>query len=260
MSLARFPRPTLALIHKRWSGHSRWSKIKHAKGATDAAKGQVYTRILKDITASVLRDGPDPSKNIRLETIVTHAKKENIPKATIDSAIKRGSGIGTAAGKPLTCLLYGGIGPAGVALVIEALTDNRTRAVSVLKSLMKKYRGSISSSALFNFEHKGRIVLNQDSHSFDKVFEHAIDHGAENVEQDQDSIHIIVEPPHTTSTAKCLQEKYGYSLNSVELAWIPKSDSRVCLDPDSDDGHTFAELIRCLQEEPDIVKVYHNAI
>ncbi len=168
------------------SGHSKWHSIKHKKGATDAKRGKLFTKFIKEITVAARTGGGDPDSNARLRKAITDAKAGNMPNDTIDRAIRRGTGA--EEGVHYEEITYEGYGPGGVALLIDAVTDNRNRTVAEIRHIFSKNGGNLgeSGSVGWMFEKKGYIVVDKAAKAEDELFDLAIDSGAEDLRDDQD--------------------------------------------------------------------------
>jgi len=169
------------------SGHSKWHSIKHKKGAIDAKRGKVFSRLIKELTVAARVGGGDPVGNPRLRKAVDDAKAMNMPKDTMTNAIKRGTG--EIAGAAIEDITYEGYGPAGVAVFIEAQTDNRTRTVAEIRHVFSRYGGNLgeNGSVAWMFQKKGTIILEKDAVDEEKIMELALDAGAEDVSDDEAS-------------------------------------------------------------------------
>src|SRR5919199_4891552 len=176
------------------SGHSKWHTIKHKKGALDAKRGKVFTKLIKEISVAARTGGGDPDSNARLRKAVSDAKGANMPNDTIDRAIRRGTG--EEEGVSYEEITYEGYGPAGVAVMVEAMTDNRNRTVAEIRHTFAKNGGNLATSGAVNwmFEKKGYIVVAKSAKSEEELFEIVTDAGAEDLRDDEDNFEIITAP------------------------------------------------------------------
>src|SRR3712207_1635484 len=176
------------------SGHSKWHTIKHKKGALDAKRGKVFTKLIKEITVAARTGGGDPDANARLRKAVADAKGANMPNDTIDRAIKRGTG--ELEGVNYEEITYEGYGPGGVAVMVDSMTDNRNRTVAEIRHLFSKNGGNLgaSGSVSYLFDKKGYIVVDKAAKSEDELFELVIDAGADDLRDDEDNFEIITAP------------------------------------------------------------------
>ncbi len=235
------------------SGHSKWSTIKHKKAALDAKRGKIFTKLIKEITVSVREKGADPESNPRLRLAIQNAKGANMPKDTIDRAIKKGSGEGGADYVEVT---YEGYAPHGVAVFVECTTDNINRTVSNIRSVFTKGGGNLGTngSLEFIFDRKGVFVvpLPEGSVEDDLILE-LIDGGAEEVEIEENMIHITCEMEDFGNMQKKLEDM-DLEPQSAELERIPNTYVNL------DDGAfgQVMKLIETLEDDDDVQKVYHN--
>jgi len=204
------------------SGHSKWSSIKHKKGATDAKRGKIFTKLIKEITVAARFGGGDPAANPRLRTAIQAAKSENMPKDNIERAIKKGTG--ELEGVNYEESIYEGYGPGGAAVFIESLTDNKNRAVADIRHLLSKAGGNLGSNGCvaWMFEKKGYIVVENDAVDEDTLMEVAIDAGAEDVRED-DSNYEIITNPKDFEAVKAAIEKQSLPYIAAEITMLPQS-------------------------------------
>jgi YebC/PmpR family DNA-binding regulatory protein len=204
------------------SGHSKWSTIKRKKAAEDARRGQVFTKLAKEI-AIAAHEGPDPEVNMKLRLAVDKAKAANMPKDNIERAIRRGAGLDKDATE-LEEIMYEGYGPHGVALMIEVVTDNRNRAVADIRRWFNKLGGSLGESGCvaWQFEPKSYFTLPPDDLDPDRVFEIAVESGAADVTFSEDLIEIFAEPTEFQTVREGLQQS-GLEPETAELMMIPKT-------------------------------------
>ncbi|KAJ8102711.1 transcriptional regulator TACO1-like protein [Lipomyces tetrasporus] len=261
------------------SGHNKWSTIKHTKFANDAAKNMTAMKHSRAIVAAAKIGGPDPDSNARLYSAIEAAKKASVTKKTIESALRRAAGLGGNDGKALENVTYEAIGPGGSAIVIEALTDNKARTVTSVRTCLTKQACQLGP-ALFFFDRKGviRIVKrtvpdgSEETPAvieFDVIFEHAIEAGAEDIETldpDEEAegpeaelpvYQILVDPVDTAKVAQQMKDSYGYDIKEMGIEYVPKKDSVIELtDPQ---GETMRKVVGLLNEIDDVQDVYTNA-
>ena len=235
------------------SGHSKWATIKHKKAATDAKRGKIFTTIIKEITIAAREGGGDPESNPRLRQAIANAKSENMPSDNITRAIKKGTG--ELPGVNYEETIYEGYGPAGVAIMMACLTDNKKRTVANIRHLITKYGGNLgeNGSVSWMFDKKGQITLKANSVDEEKVFEDALEVGAEDFEVDGDFIIISTDPSDIMSVLDALEEK-GYEVESANIDMVPKNLQNV----DSDKEQSVITLLEALEDHDDIKAVFTN--
>jgi YebC/PmpR family DNA-binding regulatory protein len=235
------------------SGHSKWSTIKRKKAATDAKRGQIFTRLAREIAVAAREGGGDVDTNFRLRLVIDKAKAANMPKDNIGRAIARGTGSGK--GDTLEEITYEGYAPYGVALLVQVLTDNRKRSVAEVRHVFNKQGGSLSElgSVVWQFERKGYIAIEPDGNDPDEVFEQAVEAGAEDVIFSDDMIEVYAQLSEFQTVQEALQSS-GINLVSAELSMIPKNTLQ--LEP----GQAFKvmRVIEALEELDDVQQVYSN--
>ncbi len=235
------------------SGHSKWASIKHKKGAADAKRGKIFTKIIKEITVAAKIGGGDPEANPRLRTAILKAKSENMPKDNIERAIKKGTG--DLEGVNYVELTYEAYGPGGFALIIEALTDNKNRTAADVRSILTKGGGNLgeTGSVSYLFQRKGIIAYESENYSEDDLFEIALEVGAEDVKNEGDVIEVITAPEDFNEVLEALQEK-GLTESSAELTLI--SDTMIALD--NEKTGKALRLIDRLEDNDDVQTVSSN--
>jgi len=235
------------------SGHSKWATIKHKKAATDAKRGKIFTTIIKEITIAARESGGDPESNPRLRQAIANAKSANMPSDNITRAIKKGTG--ELPGVNYEETIYEGYGPAGVAIMMACLTDNKKRTVANIRHLITKYGGNLgeNGSVSWMFDKKGQITLKANSVDEEKVFEDALEVGAEDFEVDGDFIIISTDPSDIMSVLDALEEK-GYEVESANIDMVPKNLQNV----DSDKEQSVITLLEALEDHDDIKAVFTN--
>jgi YebC/PmpR family DNA-binding regulatory protein len=243
------------------SGHSKWSTIKRKKGANDAARGKIFTKLAREIQISAREGGPEIESNMRLRIAVENARSENMPKDNIERAIRRGAGLDKDA-EVIEEISYEGYGPHGVAMLVECLTDNRNRTISEVRRCFTRAGGSLGepNSVAWQFTARGYIAINRQDEEgdpiagdADEIFMAALDAGAEDVIVSDDVIEIYTERSALAQVTQTLQEQ-GYTANESELLMQPNVP--VELDPES--GLAVLNLVEALEDLDDVTKVYHN--
>ena len=237
------------------AGHSQFKNIMHRKGAQDAKRAKVFTRIGREIMVAVKTGGgPDPEGNPTLRSAIQSARAANMPNDRIDRAIKRASGADGEA-ENFEEVRYEGYGPGGVALIVETLTDNRNRTAADVRSAFNKFGGSLgeTNSVAFMFDRIGAIVYEDPEMDADEVFEAALEAGAENVDSSESGHEISTAPDDLSSVRDSLEQTFG-SPSSAKLAWRPQSSTPV----DADKAETLFKLLETLDEHDDVQIVYGN--
>jgi YebC/PmpR family DNA-binding regulatory protein len=233
------------------SGHNRWSKIKHKKGAGDAKRGKMFTKIIKEITVAARLGGGDADGNPRLRRALVLARGSNMQADTVARAIKKGTG--ELEGVAYEELTYEGVGPAGVLLLIDAMTDNRNRTFPELRKIFDVHNGTIGSSgsAAWAFEEKGLILLPKDAGDEETVFEAAVGAGAENVEDGGEHWVVTTEKTAVDAISKTL-DAAGLKVVSAEWAKLPKNKKSV----EGRDAEVLMNLVEALEDHDDVQKVF----
>jgi YebC/PmpR family DNA-binding regulatory protein len=236
------------------SGHSRWSTIKRKKGATDAARGKVFTKVAREIMVSAKIGGGDPDGNPRLRAALLAARAANMPKENQERAIKKG--LGELEGVNYEEIVYEGRGPAGSAFVIEVLTDNRNRTVPELRHILTKSGGEMGAagSAMWMFDHKGVFVLAKDKVSENVLMERALEAGADDVRDEGEAWIVTGEPSSFSELAAALAE---FEPDSAGIEWVVKPENSLSLSGDT--AISVAKLWARLDECDEVQKVYCNA-
>lgn len=234
------------------SGHNKWSTIKHKKGAADAKRGKIFTKLIKEISVAAKMGGADPAANPRLRTAVDKAKAENMPKDNIERAIKKGAG--ELEGVTYEETTYEGYGPGGAAVLVEVMTDNRNRTVSDVRSIFSKCNGNMGESGCVSwmFDKKGFIVFSRET-DFDKLFEAALEAGAEDVSDEGDQIEVITDPSAFIEVREAL-EKSGFKYESAEVTMIPQTMVKL----EGKQAESMLKLMDRLEDNDDVQNVYAN--
>ena len=235
------------------AGHSKWKQIKHYKAATDAKRGALFTKLIREITMAAKQGGGDVNGNARLRTAVDNARANSMPKENIERAIKKGTG--ELEGVDYQEVTYEGYGPGGVALIIDAVTDNPTRTVAEIRHKMSRGGGNIGTpnSVAWMFEKKGQIYVESAKHDEDTLMEAALDAGAEDFRR-EDEQYIVTTTPTDFHSVKSALEKKGVAAQEAEIAMLPKSTVKV----EGKDAETLLKLIESLEELDDVQKVWAN--
>jgi YebC/PmpR family DNA-binding regulatory protein len=238
------------------SGHSKWSQIKRQKGVNDARRGQLFTKLGREISVAAREGGADPDGNFRLRLAVQHARESNMPIDNIDRAIKRGAGGGEG-GANYEEITYEGYGPGGAALMVRALTDNRNRTASDVRSVFTRGGGSLGESGCvaWIFDPKGQITIQLGGKDPDEAQLEAIDAGADDVVQDEEVLLVYTEPNSLEAVRRGLQAK-GITVADAEQTLVPKTQVEL-------DDHTAEQVLRLvdrLEELDDVQTVYSNSI
>lgn len=235
------------------SGHSKWHTIKHKKGALDAKRGKIFTKLIKEITVAARTGGGDEAANARLRKAISDAKAQNMPNDTIDRAVKRGTG--DLEGVNYEEITYEGYGPNGVAVLIETMTDNRNRTVAELRHLFSKNGGNLgeSGSVAWMFDKKGYIVVDKESKSEEELFEIAIENGAEDVKDDGDNFEILTEPENFDSVSEAVKSA-GIEPQVSEVSMIPQNYIHL----EGAEAKQMLKLYDALDDHDDVQKVYAN--
>lgn len=235
------------------SGHSKWATIKRKKGAADAKRGQAFTKLARELELAA-DDGADPNFNFKLRLTIDKAKAENMPKDNIDRAIKRGAGLG-GDGSQLEEIVYEGYGPHGVAILMEVVTDNRNRTVSEIRRAMTWAGGNMgeSGSVAWLFESRGYVTIPATAKTQDKIFEMALEAGAEDVSFGDEVAEIYTQPSDLQPVRQAFLD-VGYKIEAADLSMMPKTS--VALSP----ANTLQvmNLIEALEELDDVARVHSN--
>jgi YebC/PmpR family DNA-binding regulatory protein len=235
------------------SGHSKWSSIKHKKAATDAKRGKQFAKLTRAITVAAREGGGDPDANPSLATAIQKARDASMPKDNIQRAVDRGTGAGSD-GEAIERIVFEGYGAAGVAVLVDALTDNRNRTSADVRFAFTKHHGSLGEpgSVAWIFEKRGAVVVDGTRYGEDDVIA-AIDAGAEDVQEDGDLLRVLCEPTDLSSVRAAL-EKTGVEIQSSDLVMEPKSTVEV----KGNEAKWLLELIEALEEHDDVSEVHAN--
>ena len=236
------------------SGHSKWSTIKRKKEKTDNARAKVFTKIGREIAVAVKAGGPDPAANSKLKDVIAKAKANNVPNDNIDRIIKKAAGEGNA--DNYEDVVYEGYGPSGIAVIIEALTDNRNRTAADVRHAFDKFGGNMGTSGCvsFMFSRQGVIIIEKEDIDEDKLMEDALEAGASDFLSDGDVYEIRTEPNDMGLVRDDLEAK-GYKFLSAEVEYIPSAYTKLT---NPDDIQNMGRMLEMFDESDDIQEVYHN--
>jgi YebC/PmpR family DNA-binding regulatory protein len=236
------------------SGHSKWSTIKHKKGAADAKRGKIFTRIIKEMTVAARMGGGDVEGNPRLRAAVAEAKANNMPKDNIDRAIKRGTG--ELEGAIYEEITYEGYGPGGVALMVEAMTDNTNRTTPEIRHMLEKHGGNLGTpgSVRFQFERKGYFAVEKSAVGEDKLMEIALEAGADDLQTDDPETYEIYTSPETFEAVRQALEAAKIATVEAKLGQIPANYVSV----DEQKAKQLIRLIESLDDHDDVQNVWSN--
>ena len=238
------------------SGHSKFANIKHKKEKNDAAKGKIFTIIGREIAVAVKEGGPDPANNFKLAQVITKAKANNMPNDTIERGIKKAAGdVGNVNYKYVT---YEGYGPGGIAIIVDALTDNQNRTAANIRNAFTKGQGSIGTPGCgsFMFDKKGQIIIDKEEYETyaDEFMMLALDSGAEDFIEEDDSFEILTAPEDFSAVREAL-EKENVPMAQAEITKIPQNFVELASD---EDKKMFRRIMDLLDEDDDVQNVYHN--
>ena len=235
------------------SGHSKWHTIKHKKGALDAKRGKVFTKLIKEITVAARSGGGDEAANARLRKAVSDAKAANMPNDTIDRAIKRGTG--DLEGVNYEEITYEGYGVGGVAILIETMTDNRNRTVAELRHLLSKNGGNLgeAGSVAWMFDKKGYIVVDKAAKSEEELFEIALEAGAEDMHEDGGSFEILTAPESFEAVSEAVKSA-GIEPQAAEVSMIPQNYIQL----EGTEAAQMLKLYEAIEDHDDVQNVYAN--
>jgi YebC/PmpR family DNA-binding regulatory protein len=236
------------------SGHSKWSTIKHKKGAADARKGKIFTKLIKEITTAARTGGGDVEMNPRLRVAVLKAKAENMTKDNIEKAIKRGTSAGEG-GEAYEEYTYEGYGPNGVAVLVEALTDNKNRTTAEVRHIFSRYNGNLgeAGSVGWIFSKKGYLSFEKQAVNEDKIMELALDAGAEDVKDDDESIEVLTEASAFEAVRKVFDDNnMKYVVAQIDM--IPQTSVKL----EGKSAETMLKLIEALEDSDDVQSVHAN--
>ncbi len=238
------------------SGHSKFANIKHKKEKNDAAKGKIFTIIGREIAVAVKEGGPDPANNYKLATVIAKAKANNMPNDTIDRGIKKASGEGGNVN--YEHITYEGYGPGGTAIIVETLTDNKNRTAANVRAAFSKGNGNIGTPGCvsFMFDTKGQIIIDKEECDLDAdtLMEKALDAGAEDFSEEEDSFEIITDPDDLETVRKTLEDE-KIAMVSAEVTRLPQNYVEVS---DEENVKCLTRILDLLDEDDDVQNVYTN--
>ncbi|MDX6711964.1 MAG: hypothetical protein QOH96_2980 [Blastocatellia bacterium] len=235
------------------SGHSKWHTIKHKKGALDAKRGKLFTKLIKEITVAARTGGGDVEANARLRKAVSDAKAGNMPNDTIDRAIKRGTG--ELEGVSYDEITYEGYGPGGVAVMVESMTDNRNRTVAEIRHMFSKNGGNMgeSGSVGWMFDKKGYIVIDKSARTEDELFEIVTEAGADDLRDDEDNFEVFTSPENFEAVLAAVKAS-GVEPELAEVEWMPQTYIKL----EGNEARQMLKLMEALEDHDDVQKVSAN--
>ena len=238
------------------SGHSKFSNIKHKKEKNDAAKGKVFTIIGREIAVAVKEGGPDPANNSRLRDVIAKAKANNMPNDTIERGIKKAAGDADSVN--YETVTYEGYGPNGTAIIVKALTDNKNRTAANVRNAFSKGNGNIGTQGCvsYMFDEKGQIIVDREAYDVDPddLMMTALDAGAEDFIEEEDSFEIITDPASFSEVRQVLEEA-GVPMAQAEVTMIPQTYVTLS---DDQDLYSINKILDLLDDDDDVQEVYHN--
>ena len=235
------------------SGHSKWATIKHKKAATDAKRGKIFTKIIRELSIATRTGGSDPNSNPRLRTAIAAAKNENMPNDNIERAIQRGAG--TLEGETLEEVLYEGYGPGGVGMLVQVVTGNRNRSAGELRHLFSKNGGNMAETGAVGwmFQRKGDIVISKEAADEDTLMGIVLDAGAEDL-RDDGSAWEVTTPPEAMEKVREALGKAGITPASAEVAWIPQNYVKLT----GAQAQQMLRMVESMEDHDDVQHVYAN--
>ncbi|WNV56696.1 YebC/PmpR family DNA-binding transcriptional regulator [Oscillospiraceae bacterium NTUH-002-81] len=238
------------------SGHSKFANIKHKKEKNDAAKGKIFTIIGREIAVAVKEGGPDPANNYKLQAVIAKAKAANMPNDTIDRGIKRAAGDSGSVNYEY--VTYEGYGPSGTAIIVDALTDNKNRTAANVRSAFTKGKGNVGTQGCvsFMFDKKGQIIVDKEECDMDadELMMTALDAGAEDFSEEEDSFEILTDPDAFEDVRKALEEA-GIPMANAEVTMIPQTYVELTSE---EDVRNIQRTLDLLEDDDDVQAVYHN--
>lgn len=235
------------------AGHSKWSQIKRKKAAEDSKRGRLFSKLIREITVAAREGGGDPDGNPWLRTAIENAKAANMPKENIEKAILRGTG--ELPGARLEEVTYEAYGPGGVAILVQAVTDNTNRTVADVRRILERHGGHLGSSGsvAWNFERRGELILDATRYDEDAALEAALEAGADDLERMGDTYVVTTDPASFHAVQEALRER-GIEIVEARLAMVPKTTVRV----EGRDAEKLIALLEALEEHDDVQNVYSN--
>jgi YebC/PmpR family DNA-binding regulatory protein len=235
------------------SGHSKWHTIKHKKGAADAKRGKIFTRLIKELSVAARHGGGDPGMNPRLRTIIADAKAANMPRENIERAIRRGTG--EEPGVSYEEITYEGYGPGGVALMIESVTDNKNRTVGEIRHMLGKYNGNLAAenSVAWMFTRKGQVFVEKDKADEEKLLNVVLEAGGDDMNDDGDTWEIMC-APEAFEAVRDAVKALGIEPASAQVAMVPQNYIKL----EGTDARTMLKLMEMLDDHDDVQRVWAN--
>ncbi|OGK08446.1 MAG: transcriptional regulator [Candidatus Riflebacteria bacterium RBG_13_59_9] len=236
------------------SGHNKWANIKIRKGAQDAKRGKVFSKLIREVTVATREGGADLDTNASLKVAVSRARDANIPKDTIEKAIARSSG--ESGGSSFERTTYEGYGPLGIAILVEVLTDNKNRAVAYVRSIFSRAGGNLGESGCVSwlFQRKGQFTISKGSRSEDELLEIVLESGAEDFKEEEDAYYIHCDPASFSRVREYLVE-HGIDITSSDIVMIPNTTVEVTKEKDAE---KLLRLLEALEDSDDVQKVHAN--
>lgn len=236
------------------SGHSKWHNIAQKKGKTDAQRAKIFTKLSREIVVAVKLGGPNPDANSKLKDIINKAKSSNVPSDNIRRVIEKASGAGDSAN--YESVQYEGYGPNGIAVIVEAMTDNRNRTVSEVRHYFDKYGGNLGAAGCVSwmFDEKGVIVIAREDLDEDTVMMHALEAGAQDFSPEEEVFEIYTDPADFSTVVEKL-EQFGYSFLSSQVEMVPQNYVALA---DEGDVKNMQKLLELLEDNDDVQNVWHN--
>ena len=238
------------------SGHSKFANIKHKKEKNDAAKGKIFTIIGREIAVAVKEGGPDPANNSRLRDVIAKAKANNMPNDTIDRGIKKAAGDANSVNYEYVS--YEGYGPSGTAIIVDALTDNKNRTAANVRNAFTKGKGNVGTPGCvsYMFDKKGQIIIDKENCDMDAddLMMAALDAGAEDFSEEEDSFEIITDPDSFSEVRQALEDA-GIEMASAEVTMVPQTYVELT---DEQDLYCINKILDLLDADDDVQQVYHN--
>jgi YebC/PmpR family DNA-binding regulatory protein len=235
------------------SGHSKWHTIKHKKGAADAKRGKIFTRLIKELTVAARAGGGDPDMNPRLRTIIADAKANNMPRENIERAIRRGTG--EEPGVSYEEIMYEGYGPGGVAMLVQTLTDNKNRTVGEIRFIFNKYNGNLAAenSVAWMFSRKGQVIVEKEKADEEKLLNAALDAGADDV-SDDGGVWEVISAPESFEKVRDAVKALGIEPASAEIAMIPQNYVKL----QGKEAQAMLKLFEAIDDQDDVQHVWAN--
>ena len=242
--------------NKEMSGHSKFANIKHKKEKNDAAKGKIFTIIGREIAVAVKEGGPDPANNSKLRDVIAKAKANNMPNDTIDRGIKKAAGDANSVNYEYVS--YEGYGPSGTAIIVDALTDNKNRTAANVRNAFTKGKGNVGTPGCvsYMFDKKGQIIIDREECDLDAddLMMMALDAGAEDFSEEEDSFEIITDPDSFSDVRQALEDE-GIAMANAEVTMIPQTYVQLT---DEQDLYNINKILDLLDADDDVQQVYHN--